>query len=409
MSWETYIRIIDQVRGHTRGERFSISYSGMGEPLLNPLLFRFVRHVADQAVTSFASNGAALTENNVRKLIDSGLDTIYLSFNGDDAESFSRMMGGLSYDQVLGNVRRAVALAEGTRLKLRANVSITKANQDRVSRIKAQLEHERIEPVTFSLCHSRGGNLRDPTVCDTPPMQVDHWACDVMKNTLFVDWQGRARICDHDLHGEYELGDLMTEPLAVILERRQKLLEDSSGLKICRQCNDVMRVGGTFPLASRAGGVFRDWLYYLYQDLADPLSEANEPMKWIFQIYQKEGRADRFVNRLLAIEKSVQAELSQERNDRAVAAGRTEGLARERDAVVRELQLLQSDRQALAETKDRLQATLDERDRQFAALHADYVAIRRSWTWRLGQMVQRDIARLTRWLQVNRTFPRREQ
>jgi sulfatase maturation enzyme AslB (radical SAM superfamily) len=372
MSWETYTAVIEKIRRHVKGGRFSVSFSGMGEPLLNPLLCQFIKHVSNEAVTSFSSNGARLTEENLCKLLDAGLDTLYLSINGDCPVVFANMMGGLSYEKILANVRRAVSLSRGTRLKVGANVSITKANQDRVSRIKRRLEDEHLDPIGFSLCHSRGGNLRDPAVCDIPPMKVAHWACDVMKNTLFVDWQGRAHICDHDLHGEYELGDLISEPLEAVLERRENLLHDNSGLKICRECNDILRIGGTYPLASGEGGDFRDWILYLYQDLDEPLSEANEPMKWIFRIYQKENRTDRFANRLLGIEKAAQARFQ-----------------RTRDALIRERAILVAD-------KERVQHLLDERDRQFAALHADYVAMRSDWLWRVVQMIRNDLDRICR-------------
>jgi radical SAM protein with 4Fe4S-binding SPASM domain len=389
MSWETYATVIEKIRGHAKGERFSVSFSGMGEPLLNPLLCRFIEHIAADAVTSFASNGAALTEGNVSRLIAAGLDTLFLSFNGDEPEVFARMMGGLDYETILGRVRRAVALAEGTRLKLRANISITKANQDRVSRIKAQLEAERVGPISFSLCHNRGGNLRDSAVCDTPPMPAPQPTCDVTEHTLFVDWQGRAHICDHDLHGEYELGDLTREPLATILARRQSLLADSSAPKICQHCNDIMRAGGSFPLASRAGGIFRDWIYDLYREQPDSLSEASDSLKWIYQIYEKEKRTDRFVNRLLAIEKAGHEELRRERADKLAVAADRAALARARDS-------LSAERFALRAERDRIQRNLEARDRQFAALHADYASLRRDWAWRLGQMIRNDLKRLRR-------------
>lgn len=311
MQWETYEAIVAKIKAYANGKPFALSFSGMGEPLLNPQIYRFIAHVSPYAFTSFASNGAALTEQNVRKLIEAGLDTVFLSFNGDDRESFATMMGGLSYERVLQNMRNAVKLANGSRLKIRANVSITKANQDRISRIGDMLADEGVSPVTYSLCHSRGGNLRDSSVCDTPPMPVERWTCDVMQNTLFVDWRGKAFICDHDLHGEYGLGDLMTESLEAVLERRQKLLDDGVSFDICRGCNDIMRVGGSPPLQSGAGGIFRDWIYQLYRDEQETLSEATPPFKWIYAIYEKQHRLDRLVNRLLAIEKSVQAENEQ--------------------------------------------------------------------------------------------------
>ena len=389
MDWPTYVTVIDKIRRHTGGEKFSISFSGMGEPLLNPLLFRFIQYISHEAVTSFASNGAALTAHNIERLIEAGLDTIYLSFNGDEPEIYSRMMGGLSYDKILGNLRQAVTLTEGTRLKIRANVSITKANQSRVTRIKSLLEAEAVGPVTFSLCHSRGGNLTDRAVCDTPAMELTHSECDVMKNTLFVDWEGKAHICDHDLHGDYGLGDLRIEPMETILARRQLLLEDSSALKICRDCNDLMRIGGTWPLASGAGGNFRDWAYYLHQDLEDPLSEATAPLKWIFQIYQKENRTDRFANRLLAIEKAAHADSQRLRQDLADQLAAQNSLQLRFDERGRQL--------------DRIQQQLDERDQQFQALHAEYVAMRRNRLWRLVRMVQNDCRRALSWFRRSRS------
>ncbi len=405
MDWETYSTIISKIREHVKGERFSVSYSGMGEPFLNPLLCRFIRHISDEAVTSFASNGAALTEETVSNLLEAGLDMIYLSFNGDEPWLFSKMMGGLSFDRVLSNLRKAVALCEGKRLKLRANVSITKANQHRVDAIKGMLEREGLASVSLSLCHDRGGNLKDQATCDTPPMGAKHWECDVMKNTLFIDWQGRAHICDHDLHGEYLLGDLMREPLAAVLERRQALLRDSSGLAICRECNDIMRIGGTFPLESRAGGNFRDWIYYLYRDLEDPLSEANEPMRWIFRIFHKENRTDRFANRLLAIEKEARVELERLRIQNEILVGQRGALTRELEettaVICRERDSFDADRAeferdlSVREAERRhLQATLDERDGQFAELHASFCQIRRDWAWRLISMLRRDVARI---------------
>jgi sulfatase maturation enzyme AslB (radical SAM superfamily) len=310
MEWETYETIVRKIRTYVNGEKFSLSFSGMGEPLLNPLIYRFIGHVSRYAITSFASNGSALTEQNILKLIEAGLDEVYLSFNGDEPDVYFKMMGGLSYDRVLRNLRKAIELSNGSRLKIKANVSVTKANQDRVSRIGKMLEDAGVVKVIYSLCHSRGGNLRDPSVCDTPPMQVEPRGCDVMKNTLFLDWRGQAFICDHDLHGDHTLGDLMTDSLETILERRKKLLDEGLSFQICRECNDIMRIGDSPILKSGAGGIFRDWIYDLYKETDDPLSHATAEFKWIYRIYEKEKRLDRLVNRLLEVEQSLQAELA---------------------------------------------------------------------------------------------------
>jgi hypothetical protein len=62
MTWETYTVIVEKIRAYVKGQPYSLSYSGMGEPMLNPLIYRFVKHVSDEATTAFSSNGAVLTE-----------------------------------------------------------------------------------------------------------------------------------------------------------------------------------------------------------------------------------------------------------------------------------------------------------------------------------------------------------
>jgi hypothetical protein len=347
-----------------RGERFSLSFSGMGEPLLHPQLPRFIAHVSGDARTAFACNGAALTEQNVTKLKEAGLDVIYLSFNGDEPEVYEKMMGGISFERVLGNLRRAVTLAKDARLEIRANVSVARANQHRTSRIRALLEREGVDDITFSMCHNRGGNLHDAAVCDTPPMPFAREHCAVIQHTLFVDWQGRALICDHDLHGEYPLGDLLTEPLETILARRQKLIDEGVNFKMCAQCNDFLKMG-FYPAGHVEGGTVSEWVYALHEDNDNPFADTNPAMRWLFKVYAKENRLDRFANRLIRLEQTARAELARERTGHHATQV---ALDRERSAH-RTLQL--------------------DSNRHIASLEAELRTIRASRGWRWLETVRR--------------------
>lgn len=360
MTWETYATIVRQIPAHVGGTRFSLSFSGMGEPLLHPLLPRFIAHVSRDAFTGFACNGAALTAANVQALQAAGLDVIYLSFNGDEPEPYERMMGGIKFDRVLGHLRRAVSPARGTRLQINANVSVTRANRHRLTQVKQLLHDEGVTQITFSMCHSRGGNLRDPAVIDTPPMPDDPGHCEVLKHTLFVDWRGRVHICDHDLHDEHLLGDLTIEPLTTVLTRRQQLIDHGLPFKMCHDCTDLLK-GGFHLIENDVGGRLPEWIYELFkEENREPLGEATPALKWIYRIYEQHGRADRFANQLLAIEKILQADLARERI--AHATLRTEVEQWKREVAV------------LAETCRELAATrrlLADRDAALATLRAD--------------------------------------
>jgi hypothetical protein len=354
MTWETYVAVVANVRAHLGEERFSLSFSGMGEPLLNPLLPRFIAHVSAYARTSFACNGALLTERNVRALIEAGLDSIYVSFNGDEPELFEAMMGGIRFDRVHQQLRAATKLAEGSRLEIRANVSATRQTQPRLPAIRQVLEDAGVKTITYSLAHNRGGNLRDPRVCDTPPSPPDLVHCAVIEHTLFVDWRGRVFICDHDLHGEHGLGDLVTEPLREILARRQKLIDEGLRFPLCRQCNDLLK-GGFEPFANGVGGILSDWIYALHAGSDQPaFSSATPSQRWILQIYQKENRLDRAVDRLLGIERELQRRLRAE----------------------------QENREALRKI---LMEEVRNRDRRIADLEGELAIIQRMPTWQIAQ------------------------
>jgi sulfatase maturation enzyme AslB (radical SAM superfamily) len=365
MTFETFDAIVRQIRAHVRGEPYSLSFSGMGEPLLNPLLPRFIAHVAAEARTSFACNGALLTAENVRRLRDAGLDMIYVSFNGDEPESFGRMMGGLSFTRVRSHLRTAIELAQDSRLEIRANVSITTATAPRLTEICTVLRDEGVHTITFSQCHSRGGNLRDPAVCDTPTSPADLQHCAVIAHTLFIDWRGQTFICDHDLHGEHPLGDLMNEPLAVVLERRQRLIDGGVRFKICRECNDLLKGGFDF-FADGSGGILSDWLYALHaSDTGEPFAAATPAQRWLLQLFQRENRLDRAVDRLLACAQLQQQRLTDER----------------------------SNREQLRHT---LEEEIEHRDARIAALEHQLAAIRQSRTWRWREALYRAAALVRR-------------
>lgn len=299
LDWNTYEIVTQKIRNHVKGERFSLSFSGMGEPMLHPDIYRFIKHVSADAITSFATNGIALNERNIGGLIEAGLDQLYFSFNADEPELFARMMGGLSFERVLANLRKTISSAEGTRLKVWANVSVTKANRDHLTAITELLKDEGITGLCYSMGHTRGGTLRDPAVFDTPPIPNDVTHCDVLSNTLFIDWRGRAFICDHDVHGEHTLGDIVAEPLETVLERRQQLIENGVNYRVCGECNDVLKMGVNF-LPDGYSGTLRDWVYDVYRSEDRlPLSSESPQFRWLYSLYAKENRTDRMVQRLI--------------------------------------------------------------------------------------------------------------
>ncbi len=101
LTWEQFRRIVDQLPSIERAV-----LHGIGEPLLNPALPRFIAHLKERgAYVLFNSNAVLLTEVRREQLVESGLDELRVSMDGADREMYRRLRGIDKFDQIIANVR----------------------------------------------------------------------------------------------------------------------------------------------------------------------------------------------------------------------------------------------------------------------------------------------------------------
>lgn len=293
MSWETHQRVIDQVSAYTRstGRALSVGYAGMGEPLLNPLIYDFIDYAAQHgAETSVTTNASALTPKNIERLHKSRLSLIIISYNGDDKELYELMMGGLPFERAQQHLRQAVAASQGTGMQIAANVSVTRQTRGRLREIKSWLNEAGVQTIFFSLCHNRGGFLKGDLICDTPLPPRDAQRCDIFTSTLFVAWTGQVIACCHDLAAELILGDLNTDELQPILEHKDQVHARGMDLQICQSCNDLYRFRFDPTLDHRS---VSEWVYQLYAEPVEvhqPVDRVSALGEWLLVLYSRTGR-----------------------------------------------------------------------------------------------------------------------
>jgi MoaA/NifB/PqqE/SkfB family radical SAM enzyme len=106
LSYDDFCRILDELPYVLR-----IKLQGMGEPLLNKDFFAMVAHARRKGIyTTTITNGSLLTQGNCQRLIESGLDKIYISIDGATKETFETMRPGGDFHVVIENVRRLAAM-----------------------------------------------------------------------------------------------------------------------------------------------------------------------------------------------------------------------------------------------------------------------------------------------------------
>lgn len=105
LSWDRFRRIVDQVPEIQRAV-----LHGIGEPLLNRELPRFVAHLKERgAVVLFNSNGVLLDQRRGDALVDAGLDELRVSLDAVTPELYARLRGIDALPRIVENLRAFIA------------------------------------------------------------------------------------------------------------------------------------------------------------------------------------------------------------------------------------------------------------------------------------------------------------
>jgi len=96
MSYDMFVQLCDELQamGTT-----AIYFVGTGEPMLHPRIFDLMGAAKERGFELTAyTNGLALTETNIRKLMDVGLDVLRVSIWSPDPRKFAAQVEGASSD-----------------------------------------------------------------------------------------------------------------------------------------------------------------------------------------------------------------------------------------------------------------------------------------------------------------------
>ena len=123
MTRAEYASIIDQGMGH--GLR-SIKLNYLGEPLLHKDVPWQIAYAKERGVVDVLmnSNGTALTEKLGRKLLQAGIDGLFVSFDAANPDDYARQRVGASLGRVIDNLYRFVRLRDEIRPGCQIRVSM---------------------------------------------------------------------------------------------------------------------------------------------------------------------------------------------------------------------------------------------------------------------------------------------
>ncbi len=156
----------------TQFDRFphlkSVMFGGFGEPTAHPDILAMIRGVRGKGLQAeMVTNGTLLDKDMAEGIVASGLDTLWVSFDGASEASYEAIREGANYAGVVGNVRRLLDLSKdrGRRIEIGIAFVVMKKNIDDLRRIDRLIEAVGASRVSISNVLPYSADMEKQMVC----------------------------------------------------------------------------------------------------------------------------------------------------------------------------------------------------------------------------------------------------
>lgn len=223
-------RTIEKLLTELSERRTAVRLIRWGEPMLHPAFFQFLNTCKESRIPiHFNTNGLFLSPSSIDMLIVNEVDSIKISMQGGDRQSYFKWRGVDFYNQLLNDVKLLV-VHRGTRKKPFIHVGTTISGKE-----------------TDACFRKDFGNVADLiTVGETLDLSQDREPtdCPEMWDKLSVDWDGTVSACCGDYDNFMKVGMFPDQSLEEIWTLSDKLQEfrdqfangDYAKMTLCRKC-----------------------------------------------------------------------------------------------------------------------------------------------------------------------------
>lgn len=278
MSMALFRKIVDECG--QRGAKKILPFLH-GESLLVPGIldyFRYVRTAAPQSHINLTTNGSKLCAEKAEIFLQEDLlDSIIVSIDGGEKETFEKIRLGLDYDEIRKNILHFI-WRRNQLGKLSPTVSITMVTVEENKQTRKALKEawSEADDVCFSVYFNWAGKLESKG-------RTQHKInfCERLNNYITILADGRVAMCCFDSEAEYCVGDIKEQSIYEVwhskqfnLRRRWMYERSFDQLKLCANCDYINHpswimplvrlrpyVKGAFPqVASVAENLYKRWM-----------------------------------------------------------------------------------------------------------------------------------------------------
>ena len=289
MERRLFTHMIHQARGNVH----HLTVNGVGEALLHPELFQMIREAKEAGIPQvfLHTNATLLSEKRSWDLLESGLDSLMISFDSEFPDEYERIHRGAGYEKTLSNILRLLAMKKrrgpaGPMIAIKiVRVFEPRAEQrdpdPNFLKLFRGLPVDRIYTAPIHATGSYTESLRKvrsiASGAADPRKGKRYVPCLRPYTGISITWDGKAMACFQDYRNEYEGGDLTRHSLmdvwngSAMRELRGRLMAGPGNLPSpCSECSTTWRSGSNLG--------WQRWAVKSWFDLPRVLTRYHAPL-----------------------------------------------------------------------------------------------------------------------------------
>ncbi len=246
MDFNLYRKIIDEC-SKNRARVKTICPFLNGEPLLNHRLKDHISYAKEKnrkAEVIIYTNASLLDEKRALELMDSGLDKMFISFDGCTKETYERIRQNLDFEIVNNNVLRFFQLKKQLkRKKPQVDLSIIEMEETKRETEKFITKWKPLaDSVTVKDFSNWGGKFSEKD--QKKELKIERYPCPRLWFHLVILRDGNVAICCLDYDGKFILGNVKKNSIREIWNgevinnyRSLHIRGEYEKISICEKCN----------------------------------------------------------------------------------------------------------------------------------------------------------------------------
>ena len=216
-----------------------IHLQNFGEPLMDKTIFNKIKNTKERGIKKVIlfTNGSLLNEETCNKLIKSGLDELFISFEGYSPEEYNKTRMGLDYNTTSNNIKNLYKIRKQQK-SLSPKIIINTVYDKTKKKYKNKFCDEWnkfCDDIRFQTLHNW---------CNYNNKIVKNKFCQIPWSYMTILWNGNVVFCCLDYEGENIMGNIKEDTIREIWNGvkyksiRKILLENKlNNIPLCARCS----------------------------------------------------------------------------------------------------------------------------------------------------------------------------